>query len=109
MRIILTSPQGAEKLYPNLFRLAVGVLPAQASSVPCERLFSSGKETCTARRNRIQPKLMEALQALKLSSRDSILNLTEQLPDGFHPLEDNVLEVCEILEAVCNVGGGSSA
>ena len=37
--------------------------PAQASSVPCERLFSSGKETCTARRNRLQPHLMEALQA----------------------------------------------
>lgn len=85
------------------------ILPAQASSVPCERLFSSGKETCTARRNRIQPKLMEALQALKLSSHNSALNLTEQLSDGFHPLEDDVLEVCEVLETVCDVGTGPLA
>ena len=79
------------------------VLPVQASSVPCEHLFSSGKETCTARRNRIQPKLMEALQALKLSAHNNTLNLTEQLLDGFYPLEDNILEVCEALEAVCDV------
>ena len=79
------------------------VLPAQASAVPCERLFSSGKETCTARRNRIQPKLMEALQALKLSSRNNTLNLTEQLLDGFYPLEDTISEVCEALEEACEV------
>ena len=85
------------------------ILPAQVSLVPCERLFLSGKETGTARRNQIQPKLMEALQALKLFSQNSALNLTELLPDGFHPLEDNVLKVCEILEVICNVGGGPSA
>lgn len=84
------------------------VLPAQASSVPCERLFSSGKETYTARRNRIQPKLMEALQALKLSSRNRTLNLTEHLSDGFYPLEDTDLEVCEALEAACGVERESS-
>lgn len=83
------------------------VLPAQASSVPCERLFSSGKETCTARRNRIQPKLMEALQALKLSSRTSSLNLTEHLSDGYCPQEENVLEPCEVLEAVCDMEADS--
>ena len=83
------------------------VLPAQASSVPCERLFSSGKETCTARRNRLQPHLMEALQALKLSSRNNSLNLTEQLSDEFYPLED-VLELHEALETVCDMEGGSS-
>jgi hypothetical protein len=100
--VVLTSSQEAEKRFPNLFRLAMDILPAQASSVPCERLFSSGKETCTARRNRIQPKLMEALQALKLSSRNSSLDLTEQLSDGFYPLEDHVLEVYDALEAVCS-------
>lgn len=72
------------------------VLPAQASSVPCERLFSSGKETCTARRNRIQPELMEALQALKLSTHNSTLNLTEHLLDGFNPPEDHILEASEV-------------
>lgn len=43
------------------------ILPTQASSVSCERLFSSSKETCTPRRNRISPELMEALQTLKFS------------------------------------------
>ena len=46
-------------------------------SAPCERLFSSEKETYTARRNRIQLKLMEAPQALKLCSRSKFL--TEEL------------------------------
>ena len=78
------------------------VLPAQASSVPCERLFSSGKETYTARRNRIQPKLMEALQALKFSSRSNSLNLTKHLSDGFCPPEGegDDLELCEAFEAL---------
>ena len=104
---ILTSPQHAEKKFPNLFYLAMDVLPAQASSAPCERLFSSGKETCTARRNRIRPKLMEALQALKLSSRTGSLNLTAHLLDGFCPQEDNVLEACEVIEAVCDMEADS--
>jgi hypothetical protein len=41
------------------------IVPIQASSVPCERVFSSGKETMTARRNKISPELMESLQVLK--------------------------------------------
>ena len=45
------------------------VLPIQGSAVPCERVFSSGKETTTARRNRISPELMEALQMLSLQCR----------------------------------------
>ena len=64
----------------------------------------SGKETYTARWNGIQPKLMEALQASKLSSRSRLLNLTEHLSTGFYPLGDDAidddLEVCEALEAV---------
>ena len=102
----LTS-QGAEKRFLNLFCLAMDVLPTQASSVPCERLFLSGKETYTACRNRIQPKLMEALQALKLLSRNGSLNFTEHLLDRFCPLEDNFLEVCEVLEAVYDMEGAS--
>ncbi|KAJ3516314.1 hypothetical protein NMY22_g14239 [Coprinellus aureogranulatus] len=45
------------------------ILPIQGSAVPCERVFSSAKETITPRRNRIRPKLMEALQMLKYSQR----------------------------------------
>ena len=44
-------------------------MPIQASAVPCERVFSSSKETVTARRNRISPELMKGLQLLKYSIR----------------------------------------
>ena len=49
-------------------------LPVQATSVPCERVFSSAKDTDTAKRNRISPVLMEALQMLKFSIKKERLN-----------------------------------
>jgi hypothetical protein len=51
------------------------IIPIQATSVPCERAFSSGKETMAPRRRRIAPDLMEALQILKYSIRK--VNFTE--------------------------------
>ena len=51
--------------YPTIFKMALDYLPIQASSVPCKRVFSSSKETCSARCSRITPELMEALQVLK--------------------------------------------
>ena len=45
------------------------ILPIQASSVPCERVFSSSKETITARRNSLSPHLVEALQLLKFATK----------------------------------------
>lgn len=45
------------------------VLPIQGTSVPCERVFSSSKETSTARRSQMTPELMESLQLLKFSIR----------------------------------------
>lgn len=42
-------------------------LPIQGSAVPCERVFSSAKETMSNRRNRILYGLMEQLQMLKFS------------------------------------------
>ena len=49
-------------------------LPIQATSVPCERVFSSAKETDTAKRNRISPVLMEALQLLKFTLKKQRLD-----------------------------------
>ena len=49
--------------------MALDILPIQASAVPCERVFSSSKETCESRRSRIEPTLMEALQILKYHVR----------------------------------------
>jgi hAT family C-terminal dimerisation region len=43
------------------------IIPIQASSVPCERVFSSGKETMAPQRRHISPKLMESLQMMKYS------------------------------------------
>jgi hypothetical protein len=56
------------------------VFSIQASSVPCERVFSSSKETTTPRRNKLQPKLVEALQLLKYDTKHDItLNFTTGL------------------------------
>jgi len=62
--------------FPTLFSIAMDYLPIQASSVPCERVFSSAKETDTLKRNRIHPVLMEALQTLKFSLKKERFNFT---------------------------------
>jgi hAT family C-terminal dimerisation region len=45
------------------------IIPIQASSVPCERVFSSSKETVSARRNALGSNLIEALQLLKFATK----------------------------------------
>ncbi|KAF5358783.1 hypothetical protein D9758_008530 [Tetrapyrgos nigripes] len=62
--------------YPSLFRLALDVLPVQASAVPCERAFSSSKETDADRRSRMSTVLVEVLQILKDFYRDDRLNFS---------------------------------
>ena len=47
--------------YPTIFALAMDILLIQGSSVPCERVFSSAKETMTDHQSHIQPELMEGL------------------------------------------------
>ena len=54
--------------------MAMDYLPIQATSVPSEHVFSSAKETDTAKRNRISPILMEALQMHKFSLKKERLN-----------------------------------
>ena len=51
-------------------------LPIQASSVPCERVFSLSAETDTKRCNHTGPVLMEALQMLKFERKKKQLNFT---------------------------------
>lgn len=45
--------------------------------MPCERVFSSSKETCTVRRNRLSPALLEVLQILKFLFKQERLNFSE--------------------------------
>jgi hypothetical protein len=83
--------------------MAMDYLPIQASSVPCERIFSSSAETDTKKRNRISPLLMEALQMLKFNLKKQHLNfvegwitsekeMTEDLYDADHDLLLNLLQ-----------------
>jgi hypothetical protein len=59
--------------------MALDFLPIQASSVPCERVFSSSAETDTKKRNRINPDLMEALQLLKFAYKKERFSFTKHL------------------------------
>jgi hAT family C-terminal dimerisation region len=69
--------QASRKEFPTLFSIAMDYLPIQATSVPCERVFSSAKDTDTVKRNQISPVLMEALQMLKYSLKKERLNFME--------------------------------
>ncbi len=68
------------------------VLPVQATSVSCERVFSSAKETDAKRRNRLSPEMREALQILKQSFLRERLNFTSDWlakeSDCLEPTED---------------------
>jgi hAT family protein len=62
-------------------------LPIQASSVPCEHVFSSAGETDTKRRNHIAPALMEALQILKFIYKKDRLNFTAGFKTDSEPVD----------------------
>jgi hypothetical protein len=81
---VLTATQWQEHQHqwPTLFKLAMDLMPVQATSVPCERVFSASKETTTARRNRLTPKIVEALQILKFQAKNKReLSFTEGLKE----------------------------
>lgn len=85
------------------------LLPIQASSVPCERVFSSSKETMSARRSRIGPDLMEALQMLKYSIKQSGgLNFTDgyawddELAEMEHLAVESLPDDSIVIESLAN-------
>ena len=69
------------------------IIPIPGSAVPCERVFSSAKETMTPCRNWISPELMEALQVLKFSSKHSISILNFTLGENWVEEEKNLTEL----------------
>jgi hypothetical protein len=64
-------------MFPTIYAIAMDYLPIQASAVPCERVFSSSAETCTKKRNRLDPAMVEALQMLKFALKKERLNFTK--------------------------------
>jgi hypothetical protein len=65
--------------FPTLFKIALDYLPVQASSVPCERAFSSSGDTDTNKRNRIDYDFFESLQILKYGFKKERLSFTGEL------------------------------
>ncbi|KDQ06049.1 hypothetical protein BOTBODRAFT_79287, partial [Botryobasidium botryosum FD-172 SS1] len=53
--------------YPTLARIALDVLPTQATSVPCEAAFSGGERTADKRQMRLGRELFEQLQVCKFN------------------------------------------
>jgi hypothetical protein len=62
-----------------MFKVAMDILPIQATSVPCKRVFSSSKETCTLRRSRLSAQLLEILQFLKYIYKQQRLDFTDHI------------------------------
>jgi hypothetical protein len=75
------------------------ILPVQSSSVPCERVFSSSKETITPRRNQISAELMESLQIWK---QDKELNFTEGMGEAEDIQEFESLAAENVPEDICS-------
>ncbi|KAJ7683671.1 hypothetical protein B0H17DRAFT_864290, partial [Mycena rosella] len=89
--------------FPIFFRIALDVLPVQASAVPCERVFSSSKETDVLRRGNLSPIVMEMLQILKFIYRKGRVSFT----DGLVATEEelSVIDVDpEVLEGLLAAG-----
>jgi hAT family C-terminal dimerisation region len=85
--------------WPTLFKLAMDLIPIQATSVPCERVFSSSKETARARRNRLGPRIMEATQILKFQAKNAIeLTFTEGLGEKDEVTELEAVEAARPVE-----------
>ena len=67
--------------------------------MPCERVFSSSKETTRARRNRLKPNIMEATQILKFQARNMReLNFTEGLEEKDEIAELEAVEMARPVE-----------
>lgn len=69
---LITWWQDNGHVYPTVRRVALDYLPCQASSVPCERLFSGGGEIATKRRSQLGAERFEELQVMKFAWRNNV-------------------------------------
>ncbi|KAG9126891.1 hypothetical protein FRC07_001502, partial [Ceratobasidium sp. 392] len=79
---------------PLTYRVALDILPAQASSVSSERVFSLSKLTCTQSRNQISASNVEALQILKHSLRCDPDTPLLDIPDTLDFMAHHLDEMC---------------
>ncbi|KAF8871100.1 hypothetical protein BD779DRAFT_1454530, partial [Infundibulicybe gibba] len=74
--------------YPMIARIALDVLPAQASSVPCKRLFSGSKQDATNRRARLGTERFEEMQIMKSAWRGDITDIVRLNSDKVEEVFD---------------------
>jgi len=65
-------------LFPTLARIALNILPCQASSVPCKHLFSASKQTTDLCQLSLGAKHFEELQIMKFAWRKKIVDNVQQ-------------------------------
>jgi hypothetical protein len=68
-------PQKNGEKYPTLRRIAIDYLACQASSVPCEHIFSAGGEVASNRRAQLGDVRFEKLVMMKFRWRNNIGDL----------------------------------
>jgi hypothetical protein len=73
--VLIIALQNNAKLFPTLARIALDVLPSQASSVPCERLFSGTKQIAVDRRARLGSAVFEELVVMGSAWRPDIYDM----------------------------------
>ena len=93
----LTLVQEHAVLCLTLSRITLDVLPCQASSVPCEHLFSASKQTADLHQASLGAKQFEELQIMKFAWRKHIPNCAAQ--NQVQIEEVQLGEYCKILEA----------
>ena len=86
-------------MYPTLRRIALDYLACQASSVPCERLFSAGGEVATKRRARLGAVRFEELQMMKFAWRNNIGDLAAWNSSQVEEIEDEATQYEDMLVA----------
>lgn len=104
-----------------MFKVGCDILPCQASAVPCERVFSSSKETCALRRNQLSNTALERLQILKyifklerLTSTTGLVATEQELVDaqdreeGLNELDSPILDSLDSASSLPSPGLSAS-
>lgn len=91
--------QNNGSLFPTFQRVALDFLPCQASSVPCERLFSSGGEIATKRRAQLGAARFEELQVMKFAWRDKVEDLASWNSSQVEEVDNGTKEYEDLLAA----------